>query len=277
MIEIDDLTFGYRKGDVLFSDLNLHLQKGKVYGLLGKNGSGKTTLLKQMAGLLSPWKGNVRVEGYESSSRNLRILEKYFFLPEEFYLPNLNINEFVKVNASFYKSFDKEKFNNYINEFQLPAKSNLQNMSYGQKKKMLISFALATETPILFSDEPTNGLDIPSKTIFRQIMAHSITDNRLFIISTHQVGDLHGLIDAVVVLNDGKIIFNEDLDRVSEILCFKTMENIENEDVLFYQQNFYNYNVITKNKDNNNSLVDLELLFTALISDKSYEIQKLFN
>ncbi len=277
MIQIDNLTFGYRKNKILFSDLQLNLQKGKVYGLLGKNGSGKTTLLKQMAGMLFPRTGRITIDNVETKKRSMETLEKYFFLPEEFEMPHLNINNFVKINAPFYKAFDIEKFNNYVNEFKLPTQNKLDKMSYGQKKKMLIAFGLASETPILFSDEPTNGLDIPSKSIFRQLMAQSINEERLFIISTHQVKDIEGIIDAVVIVNEGKIILNQELARVAQTLCFKTVENIDNENILYHEKQLNSYNVIAKNTGNENSHVNLEMLFNALISEKSAAIQSLFD
>ncbi len=276
MIQIENLTFGYKKNKILFSDLQLNLQKGKVYGLLGKNGSGKTTLLKQMAGMLFPQKGRITINNVEPKKRTVETLDKYFFLSEEFEMPNLSIKNFVKINAPFYKSFNEEKFNNYVEEFKLPTENKLDKMSYGQKKKMLIAFALASETPILFSDEPTNGLDIPSKSTFRQLMAQSINEESLFIISTHQIKDIEGIIDAVVIVNEGKIIFNQGLDKIAEKLCFKTVENIDDENILFYEKHLNSYNVIAKNTDNENSHIDLEILFNALISDKVKDIQKLF-
>lgn len=277
MIQIKNLSFGYKKNKLLFSDLQLHLQKGKVYGLLGKNGSGKTTLLKQMAGMLFPQKGSLTINSVEAKKRQTESLASYYFLPEEFNMPNLSINNYVKINAPFYKSFDYEKFNNFINEFNLPKSNKLDKMSYGQKKKMLIAFGLASETPILFTDEPTNGLDIPSKSIFRQLMAQSITEERLFIISTHQVKDIEGIIDAVVILNEGKVIFNENLETVSEKLSFKTVESIDDENILFAEKQLNTYNVIAKNTGGEYSHVNLELLFNALISTKANEIKNMFN
>ncbi len=277
MIRIENLSFGYKKNNTLFSDLQLDLEKGKVYGLLGKNGSGKTTLLKQTAGILFPDKGHITINGIESRKRGVESLESYYFLPEEFNMPSLSIKNYVKINAPFYKFFDLKKFNNYIAEFQLPLFNKLDKMSYGQKKKMLISFGLASETPILFADEPTNGLDIPSKSIFRRLMAQSINEERLFIISTHQIKDIEGIIDAVLILNEGRIIFNQSFDKVSEILSFKTVENIDDDNILFSQKQLNTYNVIAKNQDKENTHINLELLFNALISEKANTINNLFN
>ncbi len=276
MLQIEKLTFGYKKNKILFSELDLKLEKGKVYGLLGKNGSGKTTLLKQMAGMLFPKKGRITINNVETKKRSVETLDKYFFLPEEFEMPNLSMKNFIKTNAPFYKSFDNEKFKRYVEEFDLPTQNKLDKMSYGQKKKMLISFALASETPILFSDEPTNGLDIPSKSTFRQLMAQSITDDKLFIISTHQIKDIEGIIDAVVIVNDGKIIFNQELYRIAEVLCFKTVENINAKNILYAEKHLNSYNVIAKNTGQENSRIDLEILFNALISKNAKNIQNLF-
>jgi ABC-2 type transport system ATP-binding protein len=213
MIEINGLSFRYPKGDRLFENMNLSLPKGGVCGLLGKNGSGKTTLLKLIAGLIFPLEGDCRVDKQEPKLRNPSVLQEICFLSEDLYVPALKPNDYVKFYASFYPRFDKEFLEHCMKEFELPSNMLLTNFSYGQKKKFLIAFGLATHSRLFILDEPTNGLDIPSKTIFRKLLASAITDEKLFIISTHQVHDVERLIDEVVILDQGRIIFNQHLDN----------------------------------------------------------------
>ncbi len=277
MIKIDNLNFGYKKNTQLFSNLSLHLQKGKVYGLLGKNGSGKTTLLKQTTGLLHPKSGTITIDGIHAQNRSAELLSKYYMLPEEFDTPSLSIKQFIDINAPFYTNFSIEQFNQNIEAFDIPQSNKLSKMSYGQKKKVLISFALATNTAVMFADEPTNGLDIPSKSIFRKLMINAINEERTFVISTHQVKDIDGIFDALVVLENGKIIFNSDIDAINNKLCFTQTDNDTDENILYAEKQLGSYQSIVKNTNNKQSHINTELLFNALISENGKQIADLFN
>lgn len=277
MVIVKNLSFGYKKKDLLFSNLNLNLEKGKVYGLLGKNGSGKTTLLKQITGLLHPKSGKIKINQVDAKNRSAKLLSSYYFLPEEFHTPSLNIKNFIDINAIFYTHFNYQRFHESLEEFNIPIDQKLSKMSFGQKKKVMISFALATQTPILFADEPTNGLDIPSKSIFRKIMVDAINEERIFVLSTHQVKDLDGIIDALVVLDNGEIILNESIEQISQKLYFKQTETDSLPEILYAEKQLNSYQSILKNTKNKHSNINIELLFNALISDKKEEITTLFN
>jgi ABC-2 type transport system ATP-binding protein len=168
MVTINDLKFNYsKKQPPLFENLDCELQAGSIVGLLGKNGAGKTTLLKLMIGLLRPTDGKVGIMGHQPAERQPSLLQDICFLPEEFHLPGVSINNYVKANSGFYPRFDEGLLRRLINDFELPEGKSLNQLSYGQKKKFLISFGLSTKCRLLVLDEPTNGLDIPSKSIFR--------------------------------------------------------------------------------------------------------------
>lgn len=266
MIEIKNLSFGYKKGKLLFNQLDLQLPMGNIYGLLGKNGAGKTTLLKQITGLLFPQQGECLIFGSSVGIRSPKVLEKIFLIPEEFELPAINMSEFAKLHASFYPSFDFDCMNQYLNDFQITENSKLSTLSFGQKKKFLISFGLATKTPFLIMDEPTNGLDIPSKSQFRKIIASSMDENRSIIISTHQVRDLSSLIDTVIILENGRIIFNQNTAVISEKISFLHTNELDNKQILYSEDIFAGKAVICKNEGNETE-IDLELLFNGIITD----------
>ncbi|WP_379087436.1 ATP-binding cassette domain-containing protein [Pedobacter sp. UC225_65] len=197
MIKINNLNFGYSKHQLLFKNMSMQLSNGHIYGLLGKNGAGKSSLLKNLAGLVYAESGSMDVMGYDPAKRQPALLEQICFIPEEFYLPSVKIDAYVKANAAFYPNFNHGYFADLLAEFDIPVAQKLINMSYGQKKKVIIAFGLATQAKLVIMDEPTNGLDIPSKAQFRKIMASALTDDRCIIISTHQVRDLDNLIDTV--------------------------------------------------------------------------------
>lgn len=264
MVRIKDLKFSYsKKQHPLFQELNCELPSGSIVGLLGKNGAGKTTLLKLMIGLLSPTEGSVRIMDRHPSERETSLLQDVYFLPEEFHHPSISIKNYVKANSGFYPRFDHELLNRLIADFELPENKRLNQLSYGQKKKFLISFGLSTKCRLLVLDEPTNGLDIPSKSVFRKVMAGSLDEDQLVIISTHQVRDVENLIDRILVLEQGKFIMQKNIFDISSQLHFATVGSPDGENVLYHEMVPGGYKVITPQK-NGNSSVDIELLFNAI-------------
>ncbi|MDF2518072.1 MAG: transporter ATP-binding protein [Sphingobacterium sp.] len=267
MIAIQNLNFSYSKSRPLFLQMDLSLKQGHIYGLLGKNGAGKSTLLKNIAGLVYPVSGLVEVLGHNPARREPSLLREISFIPEEFYLPAVKSEQFLKANAGFYPNFDREYFYRLIKEFEIPVEQKLAEMSYGQKKKYIISFGLASNTKIIIMDEPTNGLDIPSKVQFRKIMASAITDDRCVIISTHQVRDLDNLIDAVILLDEHKVALNASVNLITDKLCFKKTKELSF-DVLHAEEALGGFNVILPNTLAEDSKLDLELLFNAVLQQK---------
>ncbi len=279
MIEIKELTFGYKKSDNLFKDLDLSIEKGNVYGLLGKNGAGKSTLLKIMCGLLYAHKGTVNFEGSNVATRQPKLLADMYMLPEEFHLPDLYIETYIKIYSVFYPNFNHELIDKLIVEFEITKSKKLNTLSYGQKKKFMIAFAIATECSIVFMDEPTNGLDIPSKSKFRRIIAEATNENRTFLISTHQVRDLENLIDPIVIIEEGKIIFNENMESISNKLSFiKAEKEASFKSKVFHSEAvFGGQYIVADNMDKTETAVDFELLFNAVLSNTSEIVEHLKN
>ncbi|MEM9675940.1 MAG: ABC transporter ATP-binding protein [Bacteroidota bacterium] len=277
MIQLDQLSFSYQAGRSLFEQLNLRLERGHIYGLLGKNGAGKSSLLRIMAGLLYPTQGRVEILGYEPRKRKPAFLQQLYFIPEEVYLPSVSIEKYIKVQSPFYPKFDLAQFRYYLTELDVTYDSRIPNLSFGQRKKVLFAFALACNTDILIMDEPTNGLDIPSKKQFRKLLASALREHQLMLISTHQVRDLDNLIDSVIVLEDREILLSQSLDRVSEQLRFATLSETKNDQrVLYAEPSLQGYTVVMENQEQQESKVDLERLFNAATQNPD-RIRQLFN
>ena len=277
MIQIKNLSFDYGKRKTVFRNLNLTLTEGNVYGLLGRNGAGKSSLLRNIAGLLYPTVGTCVVNGHNAQDRLPVFLQDLYFLPEEFHTPSVMIKEFVNTYAPFYPNFSRKQFAEYLQEFQLSEDEKFTELSLGQKKKALIGFALSTNTKVLLMDEPTNGLDIPSKSQFRKIIASVVTDERIIVISTHQVRDLDSLIDPIIILDNSEVLLNATTEEITEKLCFKTVSTvIEHEKVLYSEHSLRGFSIVTQNTDNEHSKADLELLFNATLTNQS-QIKQLFN
>jgi len=277
MIQLENIQFGYVKSRPLFKELSLTMEPGHIYGLLGKNGAGKTTLLKIMTGLRFPDSGTATMLGENATLRKAEMLRDIYFLQEEMFVPHLRIEEFEKAYAPFYPNFSHDQFVEYLRELELDKENGyMDKLSHGQKKKVLIAFALATNTKVLIMDEPTNGLDIPSKSTFRKLMASAADESRLVLISTHQVRDLHSLIDMVAILDNGHMLLNASSFEITEKLLFDVDNMKSAEGKIFYTEESPRGNYQVKENVNRiESTLDLELLFNAAISNKN-EISNLF-
>lgn len=276
MIKIENLTFNYPKQQSLFNDLNLQINEGSIHGLLGKNGSGKTTLMKIIAGMRFPHNGSCQAFGYETKFRSPEFLKEIYFVPEEFYTPPVTMKQFVSIYSKFYPNFSNEDLQNYTKEFELPENGKLSAFSYGMKKKFLISFGVATNCKILILDEPSNGLDIPSKSKLRRILASAINDDRSFIISTHQVRDIDQLIDPVLIIEDGKVLFNYSLEEISQRLQLKVVDELPAEGVLHSEKAIGGYSILQKRTEDESYNMDIETIFNAVINNKE-KIREIFS
>ncbi|GAB3899390.1 ABC transporter ATP-binding protein [Larkinella knui] len=270
MIELTNLTFGYTPKKTMFRNLNLSIQPGSIYGLLGKNGAGKSSLLRLMGGMLFPTAGAVQVAGFTPRKREPAFFQELYFIPEEIYLPSVSLNRYIDTMGPFYPKFNESQFRKYLSEFDVPPDQKLTAMSYGQKKKIIISFGLATNTRVLIMDEPTNGLDIPSKSQFRKIVSSSLTSDRLMLISTHQVRDLDNLIDGIVIIDENEILMNHSLTDIEERLMFSTLSAVtETDRVLYAEPSLRGYSVVMENVGQEDTKVDLERLFNAVVTNRS--------
>ncbi|MCL2417137.1 MAG: ABC transporter ATP-binding protein [Bacteroidales bacterium] len=274
MINIQNLNFHYKASQPVYLGLNMDLKPGNIYGLLGENGVGKTTLLKLISGLLFPTKGNVSTFRFEAKKRYPEMLEKIYFLPEVYTLPKVKMSEYVKLYASFYPKFDHQKLAEYVDVFGLSKAKKLSEFSHGQQKKWLLAFGLATNTELLLMDEPTNGLDIPSKGLFRQLLAEAADEQKTIIISTHQVRDLENLIDPIIILEHNQVLLNNSIEEISQKLKFVVREN-QSEQALFAEQAIGGVLCVEPNTDNTESKVNIELLFNAAVNNKEL-FKKLF-
>jgi len=277
MIHLQNLEFSYSKKASLLSNLTLQLEAGRIHGLLGKNGEGKSTLLKLISGLVFPTLGQIEVMGFEPQKRQPEMLQEIFFLPEELPQLTLSVENYEKVYAPFYPNFSSAQFNEYLKEFDVDLKNSMLNkLSHGQKKKVMIAFGLAANTKLLLMDEPTNGLDIPSKGQFRRMVASAVNEDRCLIISTHQVRDLDSLIDSIIIMDRHEIVFNEPVENITKKLLFRVADRNETDETVIYSEDsLRGLYQVKENTTGEESKLDIELLFNAIFTDKK-RIMNLF-
>ena len=270
MIEVNNISFKYagQKG-LVFDDFSLALEQNNIYGLLGKNGTGKSTLLYLISGLLRPKKGSVAFDGVETRLRRPETLSEIFIVPEEFDLPSMSLEQYVKINEPFYPRFSREVLENCLKDFELTTDLKLNALSMGQKKKVFMSFALAANTRLLLMDEPTNGLDIPSKSQFRKVVAQYMTEDRTLIISTHQVHDVESLLDHILILTPQKLLLDASVAEITEKYVFEYRTPAEMDDALYAEPSLQGNAVIAPRKaDSAETQINLELLFNAVTQGK---------
>lgn len=276
MIEVSDISFKYAGSKApVFSDFSLKIGAGRICGLLGKNGTGKSTLLYLMAGLLRPQRGSVTFDGVETARRRVDVLREMFLVPEEFYLPDVSLDAYVRTNAPFYPRFSREMLDRCLADFGLDRPLRLGKLSMGQKKKVYMSFALAAGTRLVLMDEPTNGLDIPSKSLFRRVVARHMTDERTLIISTHQVHDVEQMLDHLLLIGRKGILLDASVSDVCNRYSFELRQPGEPQDDVIYAEPSFNGNMVMARRkpDSPESQLNLELLFNAVVQGKLAESQ----
>lgn len=264
MLTIKDCTFSYsRKKGPVIDRFSLSVAEGGVYGLLGSNGAGKSTLLNLMAGLLTPDNGDVTLDGVNTRLRLPETLSDLFIVPEEFDLPALQLATFARTNGALYPKFSYEDFRRNLETFDLSSDLNLGALSMGQKKKVFLSFAMACNTKVLLLDEPTNGLDIPGKAAFRRFIAQSMTDDRIFIISTHQVRDVGQILDHVLIIDNREVILDAKTSEIQRRLRFVETFDKDLADNALYAEKVMGGAAVILPADGeaDESEINLELLF----------------
>lgn len=269
MLQVENISFSYRRGKKeVLHDFSLSLERGRVYGLLGKNGAGKSTLLYLMSGLLTPKSGKIMYHDTDVRRRLPITLQDMFLVPEEFELPPISLVSYVELNSQFYPRFSKEDMVKYLHYFEMEQDIDLGALSMGQKKKVFMSFALATHTSLLIMDEPTNGLDIPGKSQFRKFIASGMSDDRTIIISTHQVRDIDKILDHVVIMDNSHVLLDASTANICGKFLFVESDDRElTKDAIYTLPSIQGNFQMLPNTDDEESEINLELLFGAALTD----------
>lgn len=270
MITVKNVTYKHSKrSSFQLNNLSSQFKAGQVHGLLGNNGAGKTTLLHLICGLHHTKQGEILLGNNENNNTSSTYLSQFFFVPDEVLLTQGSIADYAQIYIDLYPNFNQEYLEQLTSELTVSITHKFAEMSLGQRKKAYICLALATHTPILILDEPTNGLDIPSKSKLRKILAQHITEEKTILISTHQIRDLGALLDSVALLKNGNIIFQQSMTDISSRLYFPLVgETYDQNEILYKESGIVKEDVILKNSSQQHSEVNLELLFNALNTDQ---------
>ena len=274
MIKVESLNFGSAPFRSVLSNISLTLERGHIHGLLGCNGIGKTTLLKLICGIIRPNSGSVRVDGMNPFDRKVEMFRELMIIPEEFDLPNISLEKYARITAPFYPRFDMGQMLGYCQELGVRPEERLHSMSMGQRKKAYIAFALACNVEMLLMDEPTNGLDIPSKSVFRRLLAGYVDERRMVVISTHQVAEVEQLLDNIVILDTQGVALNATTAEICSKLKFGKVS--EGDKVIYSESTIAGDMAVMHNDNDAETQLNIELLFNATTANRN-EIAYVFN
>ena len=274
MISFNQIGFRYRLGSQVFRDFSMTLSPGHVYGVLGENGVGKSTLMKLASGVLIPTAGSVTIDGREASLREEATMAKIIYLPEEFSLPALTLDEFRKVTAPFYPSFSDESFEEYCRVLDVVRDRRLDKLSMGQRKRAYLAFAFACRAEWLLLDEPTNGLDVAAKEAFRRLVARYVDEGQSIIISTHSVREIDSLIDHLIILDRKGIVLDASIGEIGSRLRFGRCS--AEEEPLYSESTLAGTSGVVVNTTDEESPVDIEMLFMSSLRSTE-RLRRLFN
>lgn len=276
-LQITDISFRYgRRRPPVLRDFSLDISLGGVYGLLGPNGAGKSTLLYLIAGALTPENGAISYDSVSTRRRLPQTLSNIFLVPEEVALPAMSLDKFVALNAPFYPDFDRDLLHHALDVFGIKDIERIDSLSMGQKKKVFLSFAFACRTLVLLLDEPTNGLDIPGKAAFRSLVAEVMTDDRIFIISTHQVRDLDRILDHVLIMDAQSLKFSRSIPEIQDHITFLSGVRVVPPGALAAIPTVGGFDAMVASEGEGDTEVNLELLFDAVLKN-SDAVNILFN
>jgi len=267
MIKVNDLEFSYTSREAVLKNISMEIAGGSIYGLLGENGVGKTTLLTLLCGLKKPQEGSIDVDGRDPFKRDSALLAEQFYLPDEVSPVNAKAKDFAHENGIFWPGYTDERFASILAEFEVDADKNMNKMSAGQLKKTWISFALACNARYYYLDEPTNGLDIPSKAQFRKAVTKYTSEESAIVISTHQVRDLEDIIDPIIILNKQDVLVNASLQEISSKLFFDYGTTLH-PDALYVEQTPGGCIQVYPNTTGEESKVNMEAFFNTVHAHK---------
>ena len=266
MIKTESLNFGYTSRRKVLNNISLTLGEGHIHGLLGCNGIGKTTLLKIICGIMRPDSGSVTVDGLNPMLREPQMFRELMIIPEEFDLPNVSLERYAKIASPLYPRFDMGAMRGYCEALHVDSRERLHSMSMGQRKKAYIAFALACNVRMLLMDEPTNGLDIPSKSIFRRLLAGYVDESRMVVISTHQVADVESVLDNIVILDGQGVVLNATTADICSKLKFGKVE--EGDSVIYTERTIAGDMAVSLNEMAEDGQLNIELLFNATAAQR---------
>lgn len=213
MIEISHVNKSYGTRRVL-TDLNLTAESGRIIGLLGPNGCGKSTLLKIMAGVISDYQGDIRIDG---CSPGLHTKGLVSYLPERTYLSGwMRPVDTFDFFADFYTDFDRAKADDMLQRFRLDPRQQIKTMSKGMQEKLQLVLVMSRQAKVYLLDEPMGGVDPAARSAILDLVLQNYQEDAVMILATHLIQDVERIFDRAVILGFNELILDEDTDTIRQ-------------------------------------------------------------
>ena len=214
ILTCEGLTKSYQKGKNALDDIELHIGFGRIVGLLGPNGSGKTTLIKLANGLLQPTAGSIRIAGMDPGPDTKAIVS---YLPDAAWLPDwMRVEQLVEMFRDFYADFDPAKANEMLEKLELSPKAPLKSLSKGNKEKVQLILAMSRNARLYLLDEPIGGVDPAARDYILDTIIRNYDPEAAVILSTHLIADVERILDEVIFVNQGQVMFQSTVDAIRE-------------------------------------------------------------
>ena len=215
LLQIERLSKSFGRHRVLH-DLDLTIESGRVHGLLGLNGEGKTTLARILMGVIPADAGSVLFKGREISFLDSGYKREFGYVPEDpFFFQGMTVRELLGFNARFYPRWDGKRAAADLERFGLDPASRVRTLSRGMKLKLELAVALAAAPEFLVLDDPTSGLDVPTRQEFlRDIIRELVDSGTTILFATHLVHELERIVERLLVLHGGRLVLDEDFEKV---------------------------------------------------------------
>ena len=283
MIEINNLSLGFVKSNGIHStrvnleavkpvleNLSLTIEPGHVYGLIGRNGAGKTSLMNCITGILTFKRKHqpIYLDGVKLNVNNPNDHAKLFYVTDTISSIHILADAFANTLACFYPNFSVESYKANMEMFHMNRNVFLDELSLGEKKIVFLSYAFATGAPYIIMDEPTNGLDITSRKVFRKLIASYMTPDRAIVISTHHINEISSLLDHILILDKRHLVFDRSVMETGSVLSFIESDDEElRQQALYSMKSAYGNRMILPNTGGTDSEIDYELLFEAVLEN----------
>lgn len=212
------------KNKTALKGIDLTIEKGKIYGMIGRNGAGKTTLLSIMTSQVRPTEGEVSLDG-EAVWENRKALERMCFSrelnPVSMMGPNnMKVKEYLRTASIYFPNWDKDMADMLVKKFELDTKQRISRLSKGMMSMVTIIVALASKSEYTFLDEPVAGLDVVAREQFYKLLLDEYNETgRTFIISTHIIEEAADIFEEVIIINHGEVLLKENTQHLLERAC----------------------------------------------------------
>jgi ABC-2 type transport system ATP-binding protein len=249
IVDIKNLTKTYKKNRGIIN-LTFSIEEGEIFGFIGPNGAGKSTTIRTLLNFIYPTSGSATIFGKDIIKHSKEIRQNVGYLPSEVhYYDDMKVIDLLKYSAGFYKKFDSKRMKELAERLDLDLNRKIEDLSFGNRKKVGIVQALLHEPKLLILDEPTNGLDPLMQNTFFELLTEEREKGTTIIFSSHILSEVQKMCDRVAIIKEGELVKVETIENL-------TKNNLKNITITFEQSKPIDFNLegVVKKEVNGNEM-----------------------